>query len=80
MIARELEAAGISAGLLRCSVGLEDLEDLLADFEQALEAAAKASSASHLGAAATAGVAAASQPRDLAPAPVEAPPVEPTPA
>lgn len=32
-------AAGIADGLLRVSVGLEDLEDLLADFEQALEAA-----------------------------------------
>src|SRR6185295_14005188 len=34
-----LAAAGITAGLLRCSVGLEDLDDLLADFEQALGAA-----------------------------------------
>lgn len=34
----ELEAAGITAGLLRISVGLEDLEDLQADFEVALEA------------------------------------------
>ncbi len=34
-----LAAAGITAGLLRCSVGLEDLDDLIADFEQALEAA-----------------------------------------
>jgi methionine-gamma-lyase len=35
----ELASAGIAAGLLRCSVGLEDLEDLQADFAQALEAA-----------------------------------------
>jgi methionine-gamma-lyase len=34
-----LADAGITAGLLRCSVGLEDLVDLLADFEQALDAA-----------------------------------------
>ena len=37
--ATQLEEAGISAGLLRCSVGLEDLDDLIADFGQALEAA-----------------------------------------
>jgi cystathionine beta-lyase/cystathionine gamma-synthase len=29
-------AAGISGGLLRLSVGIEDQEDLLADLEQAL--------------------------------------------
>ncbi len=34
-----LLAGGIAPGLLRCSVGLEDLEDLRADFEQALDAA-----------------------------------------
>jgi cystathionine beta-lyase/cystathionine gamma-synthase len=34
-----LAAAGITPGLLRCSVGLEDLEDLVADFSQALAAA-----------------------------------------
>jgi methionine-gamma-lyase len=32
----ELAAAGIAPGLLRCSVGLEDLDDLIADFDQAL--------------------------------------------
>ena len=37
--AAQLEAAGISAGLLRCSVGLEDLDDLIADFGQALDVA-----------------------------------------
>jgi O-acetylhomoserine (thiol)-lyase len=34
-----LAAAGITPGLLRCSVGLEDLDDLVADFSGALEAA-----------------------------------------
>ena len=36
----DLVAAGITPGLLRVSVGLEDLEDLQADFEAALGAAA----------------------------------------
>lgn len=31
----ELKTAGISAGLIRLSVGLENVEDILADFEQA---------------------------------------------
>ena len=31
----ELAAAGISEGLVRISVGLEDIEDIIADFEQA---------------------------------------------
>ncbi len=35
-----LAAAGIRPGLLRCSVGLEDLDDLVADFRRALDAAA----------------------------------------
>ncbi|HEU5205131.1 MAG TPA: PLP-dependent transferase, partial [Candidatus Limnocylindrales bacterium] len=35
----ELEAAGIGPGLLRCSIGLEDADDLLADFAAGLEAA-----------------------------------------
>jgi cystathionine beta-lyase/cystathionine gamma-synthase len=30
------EAAGITDGLIRVSVGIEDAEDLIADFEQAL--------------------------------------------
>lgn len=38
----QLAEAGIGAGLLRCSVGLEDVDDLIADFEQALEAARRA--------------------------------------
>jgi O-acetylhomoserine (thiol)-lyase len=34
-----LAETGISAGLLRVSVGLEDLDDLIADFERGLAAA-----------------------------------------
>jgi methionine-gamma-lyase len=34
-----LVEAGIAPGLLRVSVGLEDVDDLLADFERALDAA-----------------------------------------
>lgn len=37
---QELEAAGIAPGMLRISVGLEEIEDLKADVLQALEAAA----------------------------------------
>ena len=37
-----LAAAGITPGLLRCSVGLEDVEDLIADFDRALSAARRA--------------------------------------
>jgi O-acetylhomoserine (thiol)-lyase len=37
-----LAAAGITAGLLRCSVGLEDLDDLIADFAAGLDAARSA--------------------------------------
>jgi cystathionine beta-lyase/cystathionine gamma-synthase len=32
-------AAGIADGLVRVSVGLEDVEDLIEDFERALEKA-----------------------------------------
>ncbi|MFL5775133.1 MAG: trans-sulfuration enzyme family protein [Chloroflexota bacterium] len=39
-----LAQTGITPGLLRVSVGLEDLDDLVADFEQALAAAPTASS------------------------------------
>jgi len=39
MSAEELELCGITDGLVRVSVGIEDWRDLLADFEQALEAA-----------------------------------------
>jgi cystathionine beta-lyase/cystathionine gamma-synthase len=38
----DLEAAGIPAGLIRVSVGLEDLDDLLADFDAGLRAARSA--------------------------------------
>ena len=34
----QLEAAGIPAGLVRMSCGLEDKEDLIADLAQALDA------------------------------------------
>ncbi len=37
--ARDLDEAGIGEGLVRVSCGIEDWEDLLADFEQALETA-----------------------------------------
>jgi cystathionine beta-lyase/cystathionine gamma-synthase len=33
------EAMGLTDSLIRLSVGIEDVEDLLADLEQALEAA-----------------------------------------
>jgi cystathionine beta-lyase/cystathionine gamma-synthase len=58
-----LAAAGITPGLLRASIGLEDFEDLVSDFERALEAARAA------------GTAGASSPPA---APVETP-TEPTP-
>jgi methionine-gamma-lyase len=35
----ERRAMGIAENLVRVSVGLEDIEDLIADFEQALAAA-----------------------------------------
>jgi cystathionine beta-lyase/cystathionine gamma-synthase len=37
LTAQELAAAGISEGFLRLSVGVEDVHDLIADFQQALE-------------------------------------------
>ena len=37
-LAEQLEAAGIPAGMVRMSCGLEDKEDLIADLRQALEA------------------------------------------
>jgi cystathionine gamma-synthase len=40
--------AGIGAGLLRVSVGIEDAEDLVADLNAGLERAAKAQPAPHL--------------------------------
>lgn len=51
--AEELAAAGISAGLVRVSVGLEDAADLAADFERGL-AAARALTSSRPSVAATA--------------------------
>ncbi len=39
--AEELHAAGISEGLVRLSVGLEDVEDIIADLEQALQHSTK---------------------------------------
>ena len=36
--AEELEASGIPAGLIRLSVGLENVEDIIADLRQALDA------------------------------------------
>ncbi len=33
----QLRAAGVTKGMLRLSVGLEDVEDLIADLDQALE-------------------------------------------
>jgi methionine-gamma-lyase len=41
-----LASAGITAGLLRCSVGLEDLDDLVTDFERGLAAARAAAPSS----------------------------------
>ncbi|MCL5744754.1 MAG: PLP-dependent aspartate aminotransferase family protein, partial [Acidobacteria bacterium] len=40
MSKEEMERAGIGDGLVRVSVGIEDWRDLLADFEQALDAVA----------------------------------------
>jgi cystathionine beta-lyase/cystathionine gamma-synthase len=40
MSAEELAESGVTDGLVRVSVGIEDWRDLLADFEQALAAAA----------------------------------------
>jgi len=37
---REREASGVPDGFVRVSVGIEDVRDLIADFEQALQAAA----------------------------------------
>ena len=36
MTDEQLEAAGIPAGLVRMSCGLEDAEDIIADLKQAL--------------------------------------------
>ncbi|HJZ96279.1 MAG TPA: PLP-dependent transferase [Candidatus Solibacter sp.] len=42
MSAQELAESGVSDGLVRISVGIEDWRDLLADFEQALDIVAQA--------------------------------------
>ena len=39
-----LEASGISEDLIRVSVGLEDIKDIIGDFKKGLKAAARASS------------------------------------
>jgi O-acetylhomoserine (thiol)-lyase len=44
----QLAAAGIGQGLLRLSIGIEDLEDLLADLARGLSAAAAAAPARSL--------------------------------
>jgi cystathionine beta-lyase/cystathionine gamma-synthase len=46
--AAALERAGIREGLIRVSVGLEDVDDLIADFDQALARAAQATSAAQV--------------------------------
>ncbi len=48
-----LASAGITAGLLRCSVGLEDLDDLIADFERGLAAVSAAAGPAAIATAAT---------------------------
>ena len=45
MSAAELKAAGIGEELVRLSVGLEDVQDLIDDLNQALRVAAKAAKA-----------------------------------
>jgi cystathionine beta-lyase/cystathionine gamma-synthase len=37
MTSKELRESGVTDGLVRISVGIEDWRDLLADFEQALQ-------------------------------------------
>lgn len=46
----EREAAGITDGLVRLSVGLEDPEDIIADLDQALEIAKRRASGARVGA------------------------------
>jgi O-acetylhomoserine (thiol)-lyase len=45
LTADQLAAAGVGADLIRVSVGLEDLDDIVYDFDQALDAAVRASAA-----------------------------------
>ena len=42
MDAASLEAAGVGEDMVRLSIGLEDPEDLIADLERGLRAAARA--------------------------------------
>jgi cystathionine beta-lyase/cystathionine gamma-synthase len=71
-----LAAAGITPGLLRCSVGLEDLDDLIADFSRALDAARAAGDvAGDAAGGATPDVAGASNLGADEPAPAEPTPV-----
>ncbi len=51
-----LASAGITPGLLRCSIGLEDLDDLVADFENGLVAARAAAGQAAVPTATTASV------------------------
>ena len=74
-----LAAAGITPGLLRCSVGLEDLDDLVADFSRALAAARATADRTGDRAAATPMPVDASTDRATPAAPAEPTPAEPTP-
>ena len=42
MSAKDLEEAGISEGLIRLSVGIESVEDLIEDLDKGFRAASKA--------------------------------------
>ena len=42
MSAQALEAAGIGEGMVRLSVGIEDVDDIIADLKQALRVSQKA--------------------------------------
>jgi O-acetylhomoserine (thiol)-lyase len=43
MSVKDLEEAGISEGLIRLSIGIESVEDLIEDLEKGFKAAAKVS-------------------------------------
>ncbi len=68
-----LGAAGITAGLLRCSVGLEDLDDLVADFGRALAAARAAARATAPGHGASNGRVTPSSAHEIDPTPTPTP-------
>jgi O-acetylhomoserine (thiol)-lyase len=42
MSVKDLEEAGITEGLIRLSIGIESVEDLIEDLEKGFKAAAKA--------------------------------------